>query len=54
MLLAGGLTPDNAAEALATVRPYALDVCSGLRGPDFALDPLKLASFAAAVIGPPM
>jgi phosphoribosylanthranilate isomerase len=49
VLLAGGLTADNAAEALATVRPYALDVCSGLRGPDFALEPGKLARFAAAV-----
>ncbi|MGH2930959.1 MAG: hypothetical protein ACRDL8_22330, partial [Solirubrobacteraceae bacterium] len=49
VLLAGGLTPENAAEALTTVRPYALDVCSGLRDPSFALDPIKLARFAAAV-----
>lgn len=51
VILAGGLTPENAAEALATVRPYALDVCSGLRGADFALDPDKLARFAAVVNG---
>ena len=49
VLLAGGLTPDNAAEALATVRPHALDVCTGLRDPSFALDPAKLARFAAAI-----
>lgn len=49
VLLAGGLTPENATEALATVRPYGLDVCSGLRDVGFALDPGKLARFAAAV-----
>ena len=50
VLLAGGLTPDNAAEALAIVRPYALDVCTGLRGSGFALDAGKLARFAAAIV----
>lgn len=44
------MTPENAAEALATVRPYGLDVCSGLRDAGFALDPDKLARFAAAVM----
>lgn len=29
--LAGGLKPDNIGEAYTTVRPFALDVCSGLR-----------------------
>lgn len=29
LILAGGITPDNAADALATVRPAALDVASG-------------------------
>ena len=53
VLLAGGLTPDNAAEALATVRPYALDACTGLRGPGFALDAGKLARFAAAINAAP-
>lgn len=48
--LAGGLNPDNAREAIETVRPFALDVCSGLRSGDgYDLDPDKLDRFMAAV-----
>ncbi len=49
--LAGGLTAENAAEALRTVGPFALDVCSGLRDREFALDSRRLGRFAAAVAG---
>jgi len=49
LYLAGGLRPENAGEAIETVGPFGLDVCSGLRpGPDFALDPGRLERFMAA------
>lgn len=48
VFLAGGLDPSNAGDAVRTVRPFGLDVCSGLR-PDGALCPKRLAAFAAAV-----
>jgi phosphoribosylanthranilate isomerase len=48
--LAGGLNPDNAREAIETVRPFALDLCSGIRtGEGYDLDPDKLNRFMAAV-----
>jgi phosphoribosylanthranilate isomerase len=50
--LAGGLNPDNAREAIDTVGPFALDVCSGLRtGEGYDLDPDRLGRFMAAVAG---
>lgn len=48
VLLAGGLHPGNAREALERVRPAGLDVCSGLRS-DGRLNPDKLRSFFAAI-----
>lgn len=46
--LAGGLSPDNVREAIRVVRPFGLDLCSGLRT-DGALDEAKLARFMASV-----
>jgi len=46
--LAGGLRPENVAEALHRVRPFGVDVCSGVRT-EGRLDPEKLARFMAAV-----
>jgi phosphoribosylanthranilate isomerase len=42
--LAGGLTPDNVGEAVRQVRPFGVDVCSGLRT-DGLLDEEKLIRF---------
>lgn len=46
--LAGGLNSSNVAEAIMTVEPYGVDVCSGVRT-DGRLDPLKLEAFTSAV-----
>lgn len=48
--LAGGLRPDNVREAIETVGPWALDICSGVRT-NGDLDPVKLAAFFAEVRG---
>lgn len=48
VFLAGGLSAANAAEAIRQVRPFGLDLCSGVRT-DGRLDPAKLAAFVLAV-----
>lgn len=47
VFLAGGLRPENVAEALQTVQPFGLDICTGVRT-NGALDATKLAAFMAA------
>ena len=47
VFLAGGLTPHNVAEAIATVRPFGLDLCSGVRT-EGRLDADKLDLFVRA------
>ena len=44
LFLAGGLKPENVAAAIREVRPFGVDVCSGLRT-EGRLDPQKLAAF---------
>lgn len=46
VFLAGGLNPDNVAAAIAQVRPYGLDICSGVRT-DGKLHQQKLERFIA-------
>lgn len=47
LVLAGGLTPDNVAEAVRTVRPYAVDVSSGVELRPGIKDPSRVADFIA-------
>ncbi|WP_458093723.1 phosphoribosylanthranilate isomerase [Roseomonas sp. WA12] len=48
VFLAGGLTPANAGDAVRRVRPYGLDLCSGVRTGG-QLDPVKLGAFMESV-----
>jgi phosphoribosylanthranilate isomerase len=48
VVLAGGLTPDNVGEAIAAVRPWAVDVASGVESAPGIKDPAKVEAFVAA------
>jgi len=49
IILAGGLSPENVGQAVRRVRPYAVDVSSGVEAAPGRKDPHKLARFFAAV-----
>lgn len=54
VFLAGGLNPGNVGEAIATVMPFGVDICNGVRSGGH-LDPVKLGAFMQAVglVSPP-
>ena len=45
MVLSGGLTPDNVADGVAALHPYAVDVASGVEAEPGIKDPAKLEAF---------
>jgi phosphoribosylanthranilate isomerase len=48
LILAGGLTPENVAEAIQRVAPYGVDVATGVESSPGVKDPRKVAAFIAA------
>ena len=49
MVLAGGLTPENVVEAIGLVKPYAVDVVSGVEAEPGIKDHAKVEAFFEAV-----
>jgi len=53
VFIAGGLTPENVAQAIAEANPSGVDVASGIEGPDGYKDPARVRAFVRAARGTP-
>lgn len=51
LMLAGGLTPENVVDSMALVRPWGVDVSSGVEAAPGIKDPEKILRFIAAARG---
>ena len=49
VILSGGLTPDNVADAIGAARPFAVDTASGTEAEPGRKDPAKLTAFVRSV-----
>ena len=51
LILAGGLDAGNVAEAIRCMRPFAVDVSSGIEASAGVKDPARMRAFVEAVRG---